>query len=211
MTTLSIIIDPFTQNLPIALKVLYFVGLLIVGLIMSVIVVRVLQLLFHSNKDDVTPSIASGHDSTQFNTSEGSTAINAPGGIVYKADRDINIHEKPKRTLTLFVQQRMLEILQETQPLKIAFASTQGDLEADQFKQQLMSLFQTAGWQVVDAATFMFFGSRRGIVLTIPFNARQDGAAQVIARALALTGPIAGNKGDMANETGFYVQVWHAP
>jgi hypothetical protein len=61
-------------------------------------------------------------------------------------------------------------------------------------------------------ATFMFFGSRRGFVVTIPFDAPESGVPQLVAEALARTGnPIVGNRGDMANECGVYVQVWHAP
>ncbi len=58
----------------------------------------------------------------------------------------------------------------------------------------------------------MFFGSQKGLVLTIPSGADETGLTEIVARALVQSGsPVAGNRGDMANEHGFYVQVWHAP
>lgn len=68
----------------------------------------------------------------------------------------------------------------------------------------------TVTWQVEDMETFMFFGTKKGLVLTIPVTAKEEGLTQVVV--LALTGsPVAGSRGDMANECGLYVQVWHAP
>ena len=60
--------------------------------------------------------------------------------------------------------------------------------------------------------TFMFFGSKRGLVITIPNNASELGMPQVVATALGFLGePVSGNRGDMANDCQHYVQVWHAP
>jgi len=106
----------------------------------------------------------------------------------------------------------MLEVLRPAQPSQIGFASTHGDIEAHEFKKQLIEVFRSAGWQTQDMHTFMFFGEKNGFVLTIPFASSEAGPPQVVARALVQTGnPIAWNRGDMANSCGVYVQVWHAP
>jgi hypothetical protein len=106
----------------------------------------------------------------------------------------------------------MLEVLRAAAPACAAFASTQGDVEAHEFKGLLMDIFRTAGWDVRDRETFMFFGSKKGLVVTIPFGAPETGVPKIVASALSLTGsPVSGNRGDMAKECGIYVQVWHAP
>ena len=106
----------------------------------------------------------------------------------------------------------MLQSLQKVPPARIAFASVQGDREAHEFKRQLINVFRAAGWSVEDAETFMFFGTKSGLVVTIPFAAPETGAHQIVAEALSQTGdPVVGSRGDMANNHGFYVQVWHAP
>jgi hypothetical protein len=106
----------------------------------------------------------------------------------------------------------MLRILKPIAPACAAFASTQGDPEAHAFKLLLIDVFRDAGWDARDMATFMFFGSHKGVVLTIPFGAAEAGIPQVVAQAIQQTGnPISGNRGDMANDCGVYVQVWHAP
>ena len=107
---------------------------------------------------------------------------------------------------------QIIKILATANTGQIGFASTQGDMEAHEFKQQVMDVFRTAGWHVIDMQTFMFFGAKKGFVLTIPRNSSEQGLPQVVAQALAQTGnPVEGNRGDMANECGIYVQVWHAP
>lgn len=106
----------------------------------------------------------------------------------------------------------MHKALQPHASTRIGFASTQGDTEAHDFKVQLIRIFSQAGWEVQDLQTFMFFGARSGLVVTIPFKAAEGGIPQIVASALALTGQhVEGNRGDMANECGVYVQVWHAP
>jgi hypothetical protein len=113
---------------------------------------------------------------------------------------------------TTSVKTSMLAVLRRAAPACVAFASTQGDLEAHEFKLQLMSVFREAGWEVRDMHTFMFFGARTGLVVTIPFNAPEAGLPQVIMQALSKVGnPLIGNRGDMANDCGAYVQVWNAP
>jgi hypothetical protein len=104
----------------------------------------------------------------------------------------------------------MLAVLKPSAPSCAAFASTQGDVEADEFKRLLMGVFRDAGWEVRDMETFMFFGSNRGMIVTIPFGASEHGVPQIVA--LALTGsPVKGGRGDMVNSCGVYVQVWNAP
>lgn len=125
---------------------------------------------------------------------------------------EIRNYGPPRRRITQEMRSRVAEVLRGTAPSRIGFASTQGDVEAHEFKEQLMQVFREAGWQVDDMQTFMFFGSKKGLVVTIPFAASQEGLPQVVAHALAQTGsPVAGNHGDMANGCGLYVQVWHAP
>jgi len=106
----------------------------------------------------------------------------------------------------------MVAVLKPAAPSCAAFASTQGDVEADEFKHLLIAVFRDAGWEVRDMETFMFFGSNRGMIITIPLGAQEAGVPQIVGQALALTGnPIKGNRGDMANGCGIYVQVWNAP
>ena len=124
----------------------------------------------------------------------------------------INNYGTPKRFLPPDVSAKMLKALQPNAGKRIGFASTQGDTEAHDFKVQLIRIFTQAGWVVQDQQTFMFFGSCRGLVITIPFNDTENGILPVVASALALTRqPVSWNRGDMANECGVYVQVWHAP
>jgi hypothetical protein len=133
---------------------------------------------------------------------------NQSGG---QAANVINNFGPPKRIISLEIEQRVRAVLAGHPPGRIGFASTQGDVEAHEHKNDLIRLFNSAGWTTSDMQTFMFFGSRKGIVVTIPFNASEGGEPQVIANALALTGnPIEGTRGDMANSCGTYVQVWHA-
>lgn len=134
---------------------------------------------------------------------------NQSGG---QAANVINNFAPPKRVITLEVERRMKDVLQGHPPGRIGFASTQGDLEAHEYKNQLLHVFRSAGWTTSDLQTFMFFGAKKGLVVTIPFKGSESGKPQVVARALAETGsPIEGNRGDMANDCGIYVQVWHAP
>ena len=133
---------------------------------------------------------------------------NQSGG---QAAHVINNFGPPRRTVSTPTRLKMLGVLAQHPPGQIGFASTQGDSEANSFKSLLAEIFREAGWQVQDMQTFMFFGLQTGIVLTIPFNAAETGSPQVVAAALTHTGQeIAGNRGDMANECGIYVQVWHA-
>jgi hypothetical protein len=137
------------------------------------------------------------------------TSINQSGGQVAHT---INNVGPPCRSITEGARLQALLFLRANPQASITFASTQGDLEADSFKQQLMGLFRDGGWQVFDGHTFMFFGAQRGVVVTIPRGAPEQGMPQVVAHAISLAGsPVTGNYGDMANATGFYVQVWHAP
>ena len=124
----------------------------------------------------------------------------------------INNHGAVKRAIPPAVREHMLKTLRAAGPNKIGFASTQGDSDAYEFKASLIEIFKEAGWDVHDMETFMFFGEHKGFVITIPFQSSEAGLPQTGAQVLALTGnPIAGNRGDMANECGIYVQVWHAP
>jgi hypothetical protein len=133
---------------------------------------------------------------------------NQSGG---QAAHVINNYGSPKRVLSDGVRVNMLALLAGKETGSIGFASTQGDVEAHEFKLQLLAIFRQAGWSVQDLQTFMFFGSRTGLVLTIPFGAPEVGLPQVAGAALAASGqPIAGNRGDMAKGCGIYVQVWHA-
>lgn len=137
------------------------------------------------------------------------TSINQSGGQVAHT---INNVGPPARSISAEARTRAVRVLQAYPSGRIAFASTQGDMEADSFKRQLMTLFAEGGWEVLDRQTFMFFGARRGVVVTIPLGSSEQGAPQIVAQVIALTGsPVAANRGDMANETGFYIQVWHAP
>jgi len=134
---------------------------------------------------------------------------NQTGG---QAAHVINNYGPPNRLLQSNVLESMLQVLQPHAGTSIGFASTQGDSEAHNFKGQLIRIFTQAGWDVRDLQTFMFFGSNRGLVITIPFNVLEGGIPQIVASALSLTGqPIEGNRGDMAKECGVYIQVWHAP
>jgi hypothetical protein len=124
----------------------------------------------------------------------------------------INNYGPTKRQITETQREQMLSFLASAPKAKIGFASTQGDVEAQEYKEQLISVFRQAGWPVSDLSTFMIFGSKKGLVITIPFNAPELGMPQVVLRALQITGsPVAANRGDMANECEHYVQVWHAP
>jgi hypothetical protein len=124
----------------------------------------------------------------------------------------INNYGPPKRLISPEIRGRMLDVLQRIESSRIGFASTQGDMEAHEFKEQLMDVFRTAGWEIKDMHTFMFFGARKGIILTIPIGSSEASLPQTVAHALAQTGtPVACNHGDMANACGLYVQVWHAP
>lgn len=134
---------------------------------------------------------------------------NQTGGQVA---HEIHNYGPPRRVISVDVRSRMADVLHAVAPARIGVASTQGDVEAHEFKRQLMEVFGEAGWQVDDMQTFMFFGTKKGLVLTIPSAASVDGLTQVVAKALAQTGsPVAVNRGDMANECGLYVQVWHSP
>jgi hypothetical protein len=140
-------------------------------------------------------------------TGPGATAINS-GQVAHV----INNFGPPRRVISPEGRARMLELLSPVEAGRIGLASIQGDLEAHEFKDQLITIFREAGWQTEDMHTFMFFGARKGIVVTISFSAPEDGQPQLVAQALALTGnPVMGNRGDMANTCGICVQVWHAP
>jgi len=124
----------------------------------------------------------------------------------------INNYGPPKRAISAEIRAKMLAVLKPTVPSCAAFASTQGDAEAYEFKGLLIDVFREAGWDVRDMETFMFFGSKKGLVITIPFGSPETGTPQIVAQALAHTGdPISGNRGDMAKGCGVYVQVWQAP
>lgn len=119
---------------------------------------------------------------------------------------------QPARELSDQIKARMAVRLEPHAGTSIAFASFAGDPEATGFKRQLIEVFDSAGWEVVDQSTFMFFGDKAGLVLTIPRDA-QEAAPPIQAAAAALdeTGQfLGGNRGDMANEAGIYVQVWPA-
>lgn len=153
---------------------------------------------------------------------ENSIEINAPiqGPVIISQNQKggqvaetINNYGPPKRSLSPDQISRMLDILRPFQGQCIAFASTQGDLEAHEFKETLLKIFTDAGWRVSDNKTFMFFDEKRGLVITIPFGSPEnDAVAQALGEALIITGnPVSGNHGDMAKDCGFYIQVWHAP
>ena len=134
---------------------------------------------------------------------------NQSGG---QAANIINNFGPQRRVITPEIERRVRAVLAKHPPGRIGFASTQGDVEAHEYKNALMKLFKSAGWITSDMQTFMFFGARKGLVVTIPFKASEAGEPQVIAHALAQTGnPVEGNRGDMANDCGIYVQVWHTP
>lgn len=147
-------------------------------------------------------------------------AIKVDGGSVIitnhqsggRAAHVINNFGPPRRTVSATVRAKVLSFLASQPRSAVGFASTQGDAEAHEYKEQLISLFTDAGWDVRDMHTFMFFGSKKGLVVTIPFAAAESGAPQIVMQALSATGnPVTGNRGDMANECQHYVQVWHAP
>lgn len=119
---------------------------------------------------------------------------------------------KPSRAISEASKSRMREHLAPYAGASIALASFAGDSEAASFKRQLINVFDRAGWTVIDQSTFTFFGDKTGIVLTIPFGADEDAATtQAAARALDETGQLLdGNRGDMANDAGLYVQIWPA-
>lgn len=124
----------------------------------------------------------------------------------------INNYGPTKRTITSEIKAKMLVELKKYSGQKIGFASTQGDMEAADFKNILINVFREGGWNVVDRQTFMFFGEQKGCVVTIPFKSSENGIPQVVAQILSLTGnPVSGNRGDMANDCEIYVQVWHNP
>lgn len=83
------------------------------------------------------------------------TTINQSGGQVAHT---INNLAPPKRTVNATVRNEMLKVLAQVGPAQIGFASTHGNLEAHEFKQQVMDVFRAAGWQVTDMHTFMFLG-----------------------------------------------------
>jgi hypothetical protein len=111
------------------------------------------------------------------------------------------------------VKARMMERLEPLAGTSIAFASFAGDPEAAAYKRKLMQVFSEAGWIVADQSSFMFFGDKAGIVLTIPFDADEaTPKIQAAAAAFDETGQLLeGNRGDMADGAGMYVQVWPAP
>ena len=124
----------------------------------------------------------------------------------------VNVGKQP-RVLAATVRVRMQQLLSPYAGTTIGFASFAGDPEASTFKRQLMAVFNDAGWVVIDQSTFMFFGDKAGIVLTIPFGTDEELAhIQAAAAALSETGQLlAGNRGDMAKDAGLYVQVWPTP
>ena len=134
---------------------------------------------------------------------------NQSGGQVAHTINNFGPH---KRTVDSNMRNKILNVLAQSKPGRIGFASTQGDVEAHEFKQQIMEVFRSADWEVQDMQIFMFFAEAKGFVVTIPFNASEQGLPQIVTHALSQTGnPVSGNRGDMANECGIYVQVWHAP
>lgn len=136
------------------------------------------------------------------------TSINQSGGQT--AHTIIN-NGTPQREIGHETRIKMLEILDSPHRGTIGFASTQGDKEAHAFKVKLMHVFSEAGWSVVDKFTFMFFGRQTGLVLTIPFDAPDQGAPQIAVHALTQTGQqVSCNRGDMANNCRLYIQVWYA-
>ena len=164
-----------------------------------------------SHEDKVSDSVLAALTAkfnSEIEASVHITSINQSGGQIAHT---INNLGQPERHLTENVRRKMLTILQSEHRGKVGFASTQGDVEAHSFKAKLMQVFQEARWDVIDMHTFMFFGEKSGLVVTIPFKASENGAPQVVAHALAQTGEdIQGNRGDMANDCRIYVQVWHA-
>jgi len=116
-----------------------------------------------------------------------------------------------KRAITGSVREHMIRILRPVGPTRIAFASTHGDLEAHDFKLQLLSVFRAAEWVAEDLETFMFFGVQRGLVMSIALSMPEVGPPQLALQALSLTGgPVTANRSDVASQAGIYVQVWHA-
>lgn len=161
--------------------------------------------------EEVDPELVRRLDmDVRATTHEGSviTTINQSGGQVAHVIQNLG---PPTRVLSAAQRGEILGRLAQAEPSRIGFASTAGNLEAHQFKAQLMDVFQEAGWRVMDLKTFMFFGAQQGLVVTIPFGAPEAGIPQVVAHALTATGnPVSSNRGDMANSCGVYVQVWHS-
>ncbi len=159
--------------------------------------------------DDVATQMIINMGSIKVDSGSVVITYNQSGG---QAAHVINNFGPPRRAVSAEARAKVLMFLALQPHGVVGFAATQGDTEAHEYKEQLMSLFREAGWDTRDMYTFMFFGSKRGLVVTIPFNAPESGAPQVVMQALTLTGsPVVGNRGDMANECQHYVQVWHAP
>lgn len=107
---------------------------------------------------------------------------------------------------------RMRNLLQRYAGQRVGLASFAGDVEASAFKRSLAGVLVSSGWEPVDKGEFMFFGSRTGICITIPFEANEQALwLQALTSACMEAGqPVMGNRGDMANDCFAYVQVWPA-
>lgn len=113
-----------------------------------------------------------------------------------------------KRRLDKGAEKEIIECLKSYNKSRIAFASTQGDSEASNWKKVLISVFEKAGWKVEDAATFTFFEEKVGLVVTISKDAEEEGIPQVVAEALSKTGDeVSGTRGCMADNYGIYVHI----
>jgi len=78
---------------------------------------------------------------------KGSTviSINQSGGQTAHSITNVS---PPRRNLLNSTRQQMVQYLSQNQKGTVGFASTQGDVEAHQWKEPLMSVFAEAGWKV---------------------------------------------------------------
>jgi len=125
----------------------------------------------------------------------------------------INNFGPPKRTLAIETRAAMIAALRSAPPAVVGIASTQGDSEASDFKSLLANVFKEAGWTVVDAGWFMFFGDHKGLMLTVAPDAALDHPAAVaLVNALGLIErPVTYNRGVRPDGCEFWIQVWRAP
>jgi hypothetical protein len=161
-----------------------------------------------STENKVIPTPATG---VTFNAPVQGPIIFSQGQSGGQVAGTINNYGLPKRTISPDVRVKMLEILRPAASC-VALASTQGDMEAHEFKLLLMSVFQEAGWEVRDRYTFSFAPVKKGLALKIPVGASEKGVPQVIMRALALAGnPPQGYKSNIVEGCGALIEVWNAP
>jgi len=100
---ISFLYVPFAQDWPILLKILYSAGLFVVALILSVVFIRLLQLLFKPSEKSSSPQIISKSPRAQQASHVGGDNIQVSGdliqnfnygGIFPKEERKVNADEK---------------------------------------------------------------------------------------------------------------------